>query len=312
MKNLLSIIIPVWNAQKHLRSCLRSIDSQYVNGGDIEVLIIDDGSTDDSVLIIREWTAFPITLISQRNQGVSSARNNGLSRAKGKYIWFIDSDDWLEPHALAKILKSLELNKSCYQIGFARNDGINKNHKKNSVISTTGKLFLLNNGAIPTWSIIFRKEISKKFNIIYDDSLNIHEDCDFNFRILYWASEVMAISGIHYNYLINNELSATDRNKLNGPESYLKIIDKIFTYGIDNGDLNFCLAYSKILFYNALDELIKVEQNYGRSVVLSLRRAAALLMEDKSLRHKAFISGCCYLPKTSIFVYAKMKRWRLL
>ena len=103
-----SIVIPVYNVQHFLPKCLKSISSQSFS--DYEVICIDDGSTDESLILLREFsntTDFQFIIIHQENQGLSAARNAGLKVAHGDYILFLDSDDWLEPDALQTLADNL-------------------------------------------------------------------------------------------------------------------------------------------------------------------------------------------------------------
>lgn len=95
-----SVIIPVYNVEKYLESCLESIKSQTFT--DYELILINDGSTDESVAIMRRYakTDARIRIIPQSNRGVSAARNLGLSVAEGDYVLFVDSDDTILPDAL--------------------------------------------------------------------------------------------------------------------------------------------------------------------------------------------------------------------
>lgn len=109
MQPLLSIIIPIYNVEKYLRQCLDSITIQL--NSQVEVVLIDDGSTDQSRQIAKEYaTKYPenLKLFAQENQGVAVARNFGLKQARGKYIWFIDSDDFIEKAALADLMPYIE------------------------------------------------------------------------------------------------------------------------------------------------------------------------------------------------------------
>ena len=98
----ISVVIPVYNVEKYLRTCLDSVCRQTFS--DFEAVCVDDGSTDGSPEILREYerrdTRFRV--ITQRNGGLSFARNTGMDAARGKYIYFLDSDDWLRPDALEK------------------------------------------------------------------------------------------------------------------------------------------------------------------------------------------------------------------
>lgn len=105
-----SVIIPVYNAEKYLSRCL---DSVFTQSGSYEVITINDGSTDKSLAILQEYAKkhSNLTIINQKNQGVSAARNKGLEVAKNKYVTFVDSDDWLEPDAFKRILKVIRKDK---------------------------------------------------------------------------------------------------------------------------------------------------------------------------------------------------------
>lgn len=91
-----SIIIPVYNAEKHLKKCIQSVLTQTEK--DIEVILIDDGSKDESLHICQlyEKQDNRLRVIHQENSGVSAARNKGITLAKGEYIGFVDADDWID------------------------------------------------------------------------------------------------------------------------------------------------------------------------------------------------------------------------
>jgi len=105
---LVSIIIPVYNAKKHLRACLDSVISQTYTY--LEIIIVNDGSTDGSQTLCEEYATADkrIKLIHKDNEGVSKARNMGLDIATGKYINFIDADDTVEPQMIESLLKSIQ------------------------------------------------------------------------------------------------------------------------------------------------------------------------------------------------------------
>ena len=111
MENYLSIVVPVYNVEKYVRRCILSIINQNDNYfKDIELIIVNDGTEDQSVEKILDLVNSydNITLVNQENKGLSEARNAGLALAKGDYIWFVDSDDWIEPNSLKKIYPYLD------------------------------------------------------------------------------------------------------------------------------------------------------------------------------------------------------------
>ena len=105
---LFSVIIPVFNAEKYLSKCIKSVINQKNNK--TEIILIDDCSTDDSLKICNSFKKNSLVNIirHKKNLGVSISRNDGILAAKGKYVLFLDSDDWLYPGSLKKIEKLIK------------------------------------------------------------------------------------------------------------------------------------------------------------------------------------------------------------
>lgn len=104
----ISIIIPVYNVEDYLRDCLNSLLAQTYT--DFEVICVNDGSKDGSLKILKEYASkYPqFNLIDQENKGLSGARNTGVKAATGDYIFFLDSDDWIEPYSLERLVAAIE------------------------------------------------------------------------------------------------------------------------------------------------------------------------------------------------------------
>ena len=102
---LVSVIVPVYNNEAYLPQCLDSIVTQTLS--DIEIILVNDGSTDQAGEICKEYAAGDsrIRFLDQENRGPSSARNAGLEVAKGEHIGFVDSDDWIEPHMYERLVQ---------------------------------------------------------------------------------------------------------------------------------------------------------------------------------------------------------------
>ena len=108
----ISVVVPVFNVERYLDRCLQSIVNQsYPN---LEIILVDDGSEDDSPAICEEWTKkdHRITAIHKENGGLSDARNTGMAAAAGEYIAFVDSDDWIAPEMLERLLDAIQRDKS--------------------------------------------------------------------------------------------------------------------------------------------------------------------------------------------------------
>ena len=114
MDKMISVIIPIYNMEKYLDRCINSITEQsYKN---IEILLINDGSTDNSLKICKKFQKEDerIKFFSMNHQGVSIARNLGIEKAKGKYIMFIDSDDWIEKDTIKNLYENIKNIISLY------------------------------------------------------------------------------------------------------------------------------------------------------------------------------------------------------
>ncbi|MFI1743929.1 glycosyltransferase [Thalassobellus sediminis] len=200
---LLSIIVPVYNVEMHLVSCIESIYVQDLENKKYEVICVNDGSTDNSLktLQILNKKHKNIKIISQKNQGLSGARNTGLNSARGKYILFVDSDDTIKPNILKEITEICTNNNlDILEFGAA---GISENNKiiyKNQNSSNQKVL----NGAsylqqIPYMSSACNKvyllNFLNKNNLRFMEGVFI-EDIEFNTRAVFLSKRIMAINTI--------------------------------------------------------------------------------------------------------------------
>lgn len=190
----LSIIIPVYNASSTLSCCVDSILKQsFIN---VEILLIDDGSTDNSASLCDEFEARDsrIRTIHQCNGGVSSARNKGLSCATGKWVAFIDSDDWIEEGYLAELIK---YSNECQLIvsGFKRFGELTDEAKPDSLRSVDIKkeLHILWGKSLDkfifwyVWGKLFRMDVIRKYGITFNKTMKYNED---NCFVLEYMSHV--------------------------------------------------------------------------------------------------------------------------
>ena len=194
----LSIIIPVYNTAVYIDRCLESI--QRIPLKEIEVITVNDGSTDDSLEKLKQWKdKFPLMhIIEQPNGGLSVARNNGMSVATGDYIWFIDSDDWIDP---GKVLECLELAESnqldLISFGIVLSDGnsvlrdLALSGVENDDIVFTGRDYYLHNYVHASACVAFyRREflLEKQFRFLQGV---LSEDQEFTPRVYFLAERVM-------------------------------------------------------------------------------------------------------------------------
>lgn len=209
MDDLISVIIPVYNVDDYLEVGLQSLLKQtYKN---LQIILIDDGSTDNSGRICDLYKKRDkrIEVYHLRNQGVSNARNYGLECAKGKYIYFLDSDDFLEPQAI-EILYAKMKKESADLVEFSYFK--NYTSEKEKVVHPYAKIsgeeairsLLLWNGYITSfcWDKLYIKE--KIGDIRFDTDLKIGEDDLFVFKYLIQCDNVIVLEYPLYNYMIRN------------------------------------------------------------------------------------------------------------
>lgn len=216
-KNLVSIIIPVFNTAKYLDYCFQSILKQTYK--EIEVIIVDDGSTDNSLDIIKKYVSLNenFKYFIQKNSGQGVARNNGLKKAKGEFIQFVDSDDIIENNMIEKMINSLKKDSSDFSnclLGF--DDGEKKrSYKKrfdykvlegNHIIKDYMK-----NKNIYTSPVnkLFRHIFLKENKIIFPE-IKGYEDSYFILLASYYSEKVSFVEEVLY-YAFERR-SSTSRN----------------------------------------------------------------------------------------------------
>ncbi len=213
--DLVSIIVPVFNVEKYLQDCVDSLKEQtYEN---IEMIFVDDGSTDGSAEICDRLASSNILVVHKKNGGVSSARNCGLKIAKGKYILFVDADDKIRPDMVFRLVNAIE--KSDADIATCR---FEKKYKNGKIVTSCNeydeKIFtnlealneMNNEGIISAsiWDKLFSRELIE--HIEFPLNIIIGEDYTFNVKTFLRARNVIAIPNILYQYN-QNEDSVTHR-----------------------------------------------------------------------------------------------------
>ena len=175
MNDLITIVVPVYNVEKYLPHTLESICGQtYTN---LQILLIDDGSTDDSLAVCHKWARQDnrIQVYEQENQGVARTRNKGIQLATGKYVMFLDADDWWEEGKLAAQLAALEMTGDviCSTGRDLMNPDGTFTGKYIPVKSRLDYHELLKHNSINCSSVLILREVALEFPMEHDDS---HED----------------------------------------------------------------------------------------------------------------------------------------
>lgn len=215
----LSIIVPVYNVEQYIRKTLDSIFSQNTDDDYFEVIIVNDGSSDNSMKVVCEFVERHknIVVINQTNKGLSSARNVGIKAAKGDYVWFVDSDDWIENKSINYILELVnERIADVFVFGISEYDEESGDLVKNRIlmdgaISVETDLLgcLKNNIEITPMQIyVIRLDFIKENNLMFVENI-LHEDMEFAPRMLVNANKIVIDSHCIYCYLKRSSGSIT-------------------------------------------------------------------------------------------------------
>ena len=233
----ISIIIPVYNAAKYISRCIDSILNQSFE--DFELIICDDGSKDDSGKIIDEYAAKDprIIAIHQENKGVSATRNHALSLAKGNYIQFSDSDDWLAPNSCELLYKAIKKNNSDLAIAnFYRVVGnratIKGDIDQNCSLSIKEFAdYMIENPADlyygVLWNKLYKRSIIEENNLRMNEDISWSEDFLFNLDYYVFTKKIQVIDDPVYYYVMRrNSLVYTALDLAN----VIKMKTELFTY----------------------------------------------------------------------------------
>lgn len=216
MKPLLSVIIPVYNVEKYLKRCLESILVQSWN--DYEIILVDDGSTDSSPLICDSYAEkyAMIRVIHKENKGLSDTRNRGIEQAFGEYVYFPDSDDWLEPNTfseLSDVIEELTYDIISFNREFVTSEEDEVISEKSRIQKLSGKqalLEMLQQGDITGFANdkIYRKKLFLDNDIEFPVG-KYYEDLGTNYKLFLKATKVYVTNQKYYHYLITNPDSIT-------------------------------------------------------------------------------------------------------
>ncbi len=216
----ISVIVPVYNTQKFLGKCLESIINQTFK--DIEIICVNDGSIDNSPTILNDYAEKDsrIKIINQKNGGLSCARNTGINNAKGEYIGFVDSDDWIDLDFLEKLynaakkfdadiatggIKRVRSYKWKYHLKINKEECTENTDRKFVLCDVPEKCYV--------WNKIYRLEKIKQFSLYFEAGVYFEDRC-YTCEALYKLKKLAVVPDTYYNYWTNpNSIVKTKSTK---------------------------------------------------------------------------------------------------
>lgn len=264
---MLSVIIPAYNVEKYIERCINSVLNQYLKN--IEIIVIDDGSKDKTSDICLKMSENNKSIIYKKvqNSGCSAARNLGISMAKGKYIAFLDSDDWVDSDMYVNMVGEAEKHQADIVIcGFKKLDEnknllstvkIPKRSTKNDYIDCTTEWF-----ASPC-NKIYKKDLLEKNNIRFLLNIYTGEDMFFNFMSFFYSENIISVDKPFYNYFMNQ--NSVSNNYKNRTDIYIVLRELISFYKRNEAyeeninKVRECFKYHGIMY--PFDVLQKLSEN---------------------------------------------------
>ncbi|MGY4105400.1 glycosyltransferase [Ignavigranum ruoffiae] len=238
MSSLVSIIVPIYNAMPYLEQCIASICQQSYNH--FELILIDDGSTDESFDHAQSWASqdHRIKLYQQVNSGVSSARNKGLEYAKGDYILFVDSDDYIEAHCLQYLLDLAQslTEKDLINFSYVVEDASQSTQMGQTLVEN--KLIPLDQLARKFWTYyqqgitnspcnkLYHHQIIKEHQLRFPEKMRMGEDLIFNLNYFQYIDHILFTSEPLYHYRMH-EQQATKRPDPSISQDILVFLPKV-------------------------------------------------------------------------------------
>jgi glycosyltransferase involved in cell wall biosynthesis len=227
---VISVVVPIYNVERYLGQCLESLICQtYKN---IEIILVDDGSTDKSREIYEEYAKQDkrIKIIKQTNKGVSVARNNGLSHVKGEYVHFVDSDDYLDVNYYENMLKfAANANADIACSGFYFEESCKKSVEfKYPVVLVNIDDKIKTTNVIKTPSVfryLYKKAFIDKNGLRFNEDISCGEDAIFAIFAIYYANKIAIVPKVRYIYRYNinsimHPKSKIEKDKKSEDEKY--------------------------------------------------------------------------------------------
>lgn len=269
-KKLVSVIVPVYNVEKYLSKCIESILAQSYNN--IEIILINDGSEDNSLQVCNDYSnkSKKIRVVDKENSGVSSTRNLGIDYATGKYLCFVDSDDYIEKDYIANLVNNVNEDTITFCGYFVERytNGVLNFSKVKKFKDITNKrvsdniVEVFQYGFLAAiWNKIYDVEVLKNNKIKFNEKLSLGEDLIFNLE--YLKTGINYIESVNiplYHYIKRGTESLDNRYRNDFMEIqeklFLKLIDTLKSYAVS--EKNISIIYEK--FFSAL--VVSIDNYY--------------------------------------------------
>lgn len=227
---LLSIIIPVYNVERYIDKCLSSIYCEESEGLPFEVIVVNDETPDNSMAIVEEYTKKynNLYVLHQKNQRQGVARNTGLGVARGEYVWFVDSDDWIKPSSIKTLICRIAQHKEIDVFvvpAIWKYEDSARNWIDIEVYETftmTGREYQERGFQMAAWQFVVKCSLLIDNHILFEPVI-LHEDGLWGFEVMYLAQKVMVMAQPLYCYRQRREGSVMHNIKIQSGYDIIKV-----------------------------------------------------------------------------------------
>ena len=227
-----SVIIPVYNVEHYIDRCLKSVIEQTLE--DIEIIIVNDGSTDSSKMIIERYVneyQNRIIYLEKENGGLSSARNFAMPYAKGEYIAFLDSDDYIEKDMYEQMYnKAIKENADLVECDFIWEYPDKKKYDIGK--EYTNKKEAIEKARVVAWNKLYRREIIEKHNLKFPEGLR-YEDVEFFYKLVPFIEKISFVRKCFVHYIQRQNSIANTQNSRT--KEIFNVLDNVIEFYKQNG-----------------------------------------------------------------------------
>lgn len=266
----ISVIVPVYNVERYIRKCLESLANQTLD--DIEIIVVDDGSTDLSKDIIKEYVEKynNVRYYKKENGGLSDARNYGMQYATGEYIAFLDADDYIDFKTYEKMYeKAKKENSDVVECNFYWAYGRRK--KKDIGKKYEGKSEMIEMGRVVAWNKIYKKELLEQTQIKFPKGLQ-YEDVEFFYKLVPYIEKVSFVKEPLIYYVQRKESLSNRQNEK--VRDIFKVLDNVISFYKDKNlyekykeELEF--TYARLLLCSSFKRITKIKKESTRIELLN-------------------------------------------
>ena len=278
---MISVIIPLYNVERYVISSLKSAFNQTYK--DIEYILVDDCSTDNTMQVVMNYIDnlkenVNIQIIHhEKNRGLSVARNTGLSKATGDYVYFMDSDDEITPDCIEKHYNAIIGTNADFTVanvelkGKKRRSIHIKQIPRSVMFQRPLESYFSRMWSVSAWNKLYKKDFLIRNSLIFQSGL-LFEDILWSYFVAKYAEKLVLVESATYQYLVRSNSITTHKNKAKKIDSLLFIIQTIYedmkngdNVLFNDGDIKLVFRFLNFLRFNAAIGLLNYVDNFNES-----------------------------------------------